>query len=121
MKNMFGSCGCLALAAGLALAVSFPVAAQSNAGSSKPAASDDSVWNKYSIGVYGGEQWWRLSNDPNNSSNGHLVPGPAAVAALALQHGGFRRPQWPDLYWPDVLLYPSFEECTALPDLWAGL
>jgi hypothetical protein len=116
MKNMFGSCGCLALAGGLVLALSSPVAAQSKAGST-PAASDN-VWNKYSIGVYGGEQFWRLSNDPNNTPNGHLAPGPA-IGVRADQdffsHIGLEE-SW--TFWAENNLRLTPEQ--PWPDSWVG-
>ena len=73
MRNMFGSFGYLALAGGLAIALSSPVAAQTNAGS-QPAASDNDNWNKYSLGVFGGVQFWKLTQN-GNPPNGQLAPG----------------------------------------------
>jgi len=67
MRNMFGSCGCVLLAGTLAIALSSPVAAQS---------STDDNWNKYSVGIFGGGQFWRLTG-PNNT-NGKLTAGVAA-------------------------------------------
>ena len=75
MKTMFRNCGCLALAGGLAIAFSSSVAAQSNAGS-QPAASENDNWNKYSLGVFGGVQFWKLTQN-GSPPNGQLAPGAA--------------------------------------------
>ena len=81
MKNMFGSCGSMLLAGSLAIALSSPLAAQS---------STDDNWNKYSVGIFGGGQFWRLTG-PNNT-NGKLAAG-GAIGFRAnqdfSQHFGF--------------------------------
>jgi outer membrane protein OmpA-like peptidoglycan-associated protein len=66
MINKLRSFGIFALAGALLLGCSFSATAQSTSGA-KVRSDDDREWYKYSIGVFGGVQFWKNETRTNNS------------------------------------------------------
>src|SRR5271165_142018 len=73
MKNKMRSSGILALAGALLCSCSFSGMAQTTSGA-KAHSSDDRDWYKYSIGVYGGVQFWKNESRSNSSESVLVAP-----------------------------------------------